>query len=428
MQEKQKIQQNNLIINLGRRAKVSWLTIASSLIVLLFYIPTGIVFPWQTVFYSLIAMVGLNLFFSCFVKRGKLLKLAVWLWPVGEVCLITLIVYYTGGFSSIFSFLYLIPITTLAILFSLNAGMGIAIFSSVAYLGLTLLEVYEFIPHISKIGAQVLEWQDNVYIAFSVLLNRILIFFGVAFLSGVLSVKQKKAEEMKDEFISITSHQLRTPITSIRLFTEMLRNEKIGSLSDKYGEYLDNIYYSAKRVTQLVDDFLNVSRLETGKLEVRLQLVQFENLIQNVINEVSPLAGIRKCCLVFQRPETKLSKILIDSDLIRQVLHNLLTNAIRYSPERECDILVKLEQKNNEEYLISVRDSGIGIPEKAKPSIFEKFFRADNAKKIETEGAGLGLYIAKMIMKVLNGKIWFESEENKGSTFYVSLPMTGEEK
>lgn len=419
---KQDVQKNTLIINLRRRVKLTWLTIVLALVLIIFFIPTGIVFSWHMVIYFLITMAGLNLLFSWFVKIEKFVELSVWLWPITEVWLITLIVYYTGGFASIFSFLYLIPITTSAVLFSLNAGMGVAIFSSVAFMGLSILEIYEFIPYVSKIGIQILKWQDNTYIAFSVLLNRILIFFGVAFLSGLLSSKQRKVEQMKTEFISITSHQLRTPITSIRLFAEMLRNERINGLNGRYREYLDNIYYSAGRVSQLVNNFLNVSHIESGKLNIEPQLIQLEDFIQNIINEVDPMAETKKCHLVFQKPETRLPKILIDPNLIRQVIYNLFTNAILYSPKRKCDILVKLEQKNNKEYLVSVRDIGIGIPEKAKPRIFEKFFRADNAKKIQTEGAGLGLYIAKLIIKDLGGKIWFESEENKGSTFYVTIP------
>ncbi|MCH7759367.1 HAMP domain-containing histidine kinase [Patescibacteria group bacterium] len=415
--------QNNLVPNLKKRVTITWLVLFFSLAILLFLIPLEIVFSWQIVISFFIVMAGLNLLFSWFIKKNKFIKLSLWLWPVSEIWLITLIIYYTGGFASVFSFLYLIPITTSAILFSLQAGLGIAIFSSFTYLGLTVLELYGVIPHVSKIGAEILTWPNSLYIAFSVILNRILIFFVVAYLGGFLSSRQKEMDKLKTEFISIASHQLRTPTTSIRLFVEMLRNETTDILSDKHREYLDNIHHSAGEIFQLVDDFLDISRIESGKLEVKPKLVQLEDIIRSVINDTASLAEFKKCRVIFQTPKEKFSPVLVDKNLIKQVINNLIVNAIRYSPgDKKCNAFIFLTEKNDREYLITIKDNGIGIPEEAQKNIFSKFFRADNAVKLETEGAGLGLYIARVIIEIIGGKIWFDSIKGQGSVFYITIP------
>lgn len=190
----------------------------------------------------------------------------------------------------------------------------------------------------------------------------------------------------------------------------------------------------------LVNDLLNVSRLETGRLKIEPKPTQIEDFIQSIIDEAVPMANSHKCKIIFQKPKKKLPKIPVDPTLMRQVIHNLITNAIRYSPKKEGRVIITLKQvtidnlqltkkeKVKGQVLISVADSGVGIPEEAQSRIFEKFFRADNAIKAEAEGSGLGLYVAKMIMEASGGKIWFESppKGNKtGAIFYASLPIKG---
>jgi PAS domain S-box-containing protein len=265
----------------------------------------------------------------------------------------------------------------------------------------------------------------------------------------------KEIDRMKTEFVSVASHQLRTPLTAIKLFSEMLLNGEADEDPAKVKEYIGDIHESTERMVRLVNDLLNVSRLETGRLKVAPEPTQLEGFIQSIIDDAKPLAEAKKCSIIFNAPKEKLPEIPVDHTLMRQVIHNLITNAIRYSPEKKCDILVTLEHKNiktpkerkpptgqvqkqknikskienlKSDFIISVKDSGIGIPKKAQSRIFEKFFRADNAQKSEAEGSGLGLYVAKMVAEASGGKIWFESEEGKGTTFYVTIPMQGMKK
>jgi len=232
----------------------------------------------------------------------------------------------------------------------------------------------------------------------------------------------KEIERMKTEFVSLASHQLRTPLTAIKLFIEMLINEEAGKLNTQQKDYMKNVQQSTERMIKLVSDLLNVSRLETGRLKIEPKSIQIEDFIQGLIKEAKDAATDRD--VVFQGPKTKLPKIPIDPTLMRQVIQNLITNAILYSPTKQCDVLVKLEQKDRD-YVVSIKDKGIGIPKDVQSRIFEKLFRADNAQKAQAEGSGLGLYVAKMIMVASGGKIWFESEEKKGTTFYVSIPIKG---
>ena len=236
--------------------------------------------------------------------------------------------------------------------------------------------------------------------------------------------KAKEIDRMKTEFVSVASHQLRTPLTAMQLFLEMLDNGEVGKLNEKQAEYVDNIYLSARRMVILVNDLLNVSRLEMGKLKIEPKAIQLESFIQNIIKETEVIWKKSKCNIDLQVPKTALPKVRIDQTLMRQVIHNLLVNAIHYSPSNRCSITVQIK-KEKKAYMISIQDRGIGIPESTKSQIFEKFFRADNAMKIITEGTGLGLYVSKIILDAAGGEIWFESREGKGTTFYVTIPIEG---
>jgi PAS domain S-box-containing protein len=245
---------------------------------------------------------------------------------------------------------------------------------------------------------------------------------GAVILHDVTHIKE--VDRMKTEFVSVASHQLRTPLTAIKLFVEMLADEEVGKLNSKQKDYMENIDRSTKRMIELVNDLLNVSRIETGRLKIDPKPTQLDEFIQSIIDESAPVLKEHHCSIIFEKLVKKIPLVPIDQTLVHQVFHNLITNAIRYSADGGCGIYVKLDQKDDY-YVISVRDNGIGIPKNEQSRIFQKFFRADNAQKKVTEGNGLGLYVAKMIVEASGGKIWFESESGKGTTFYVTLPKEG---
>ncbi len=238
----------------------------------------------------------------------------------------------------------------------------------------------------------------------------------------------KEIDRMKTEFVAVASHQLRTPLTAIKLFTDMMLRGETGKINKEQKEYLENVNESTERMVRLVNDLLNVTRIESGRLRVEPQEIEIKNLLKNIIAETKPLAANRQQKIIFKDNNVSIPKVKLDQNLVRQVFHNLIINAIRYSPEKTGNISIILSQDNKKTFTVAVHDNGIGIPKKAQKRIFEKFYRADNAIKSITEGTGLGLYVSKMIVESSGGKIWFESAKGKGSSFYVCMPIKGMEK
>lgn len=235
----------------------------------------------------------------------------------------------------------------------------------------------------------------------------------------------KEIKEMKTEFISIASHQLRTPLTSIKLFMEMLANERDGALNEKQREYVSDVRESTERMISLVNNLLNVSRLEEGKLKIEPRPDDLVYFIKDVIHGVMQLANDKNIKIKYNYPKKELPKVKLDRTLLHQVVHNLLTNAIKYSPSGQNAVIEVNLKNRKDDYLISIKDSGIGISQEERKRIFEKFFRSDDAVKAHAEGSGLGLYVAKIIIESSGADMWLRSQKGKGTTFYISIPHRG---
>ena len=236
-----------------------------------------------------------------------------------------------------------------------------------------------------------------------------------------LRSRHHELEQSKDEFVSLVSHQLRTPLTSMRLFVEMLLDGQVGTVNEKQHEYLRMIEVSTGRMIDLVSDFLNTSRLELGQLEIKPQPGHLEDIVASIVDQVTPLATQEKLTIVFEKPV--LPKVPIEPNLYGQIVNNLLSNAIHYTPEGGS-IHVNLAENANG-YQLDIADTGIGIPLAAQPELFKRFYRADNAKHVIGEGSGLGLYLVKRIVDICGGKVWYESHEGQGTTFHVIIPLSG---
>jgi len=234
--------------------------------------------------------------------------------------------------------------------------------------------------------------------------------------------KEKEIDKAKSEFVSLASHQLRTPLSVISWYAEMLIAGDAGQLNKEQENFLGEIYKGNQRMVELVNTFLNVSRLELGTFIVEPKPTDLKELVESVFSELSP--KIRKGKLeIIKKYATNLPKVSVDQKLMRMIIQNLLTNAVKYTPSNGRVILETTKDDVN--FKIIVTDTGYGIPKDVQDKIFIKLFRADNARERSTDGTGLGLYIVKLILDHTGGKISFTSEENKGTTFEIIMPLSG---
>ena len=232
--------------------------------------------------------------------------------------------------------------------------------------------------------------------------------------------KEKDIDRAKSEFVSLVSHQLRTPLSAVNWYTEMLLAGDAGDVNSRQKTYLEEIHTGSQLMVDMVNTFLSVSRLELGTFAIEPEPTDIVALTQSVIVEQKPQIKNKK--IKISVASKKIPLINADPKLLRMVVQNLLSNAIKYTPKYgKVDFSLSLD-KEKKNVIMKISDTGYGIPQDQQDRIFSKLFRASNVKKKDTSGTGLGLYIVKSIVDRSGGKIWFESEEGKGTTFYVTLP------
>jgi two-component system, chemotaxis family, CheB/CheR fusion protein len=231
--------------------------------------------------------------------------------------------------------------------------------------------------------------------------------------------KQKQLDRAKDEFISLVSHQLRTPLTAIRIYSEMLASGLLGPLDDRQKEHVSRIADSSVRLVHLVSGILDASKVELGSVESHPEKTDINKFIISQIKELQP-ASIEKGIDINFVPNSRVKEILVDRNALGVILNNLLTNATRYTLPGGTVSVSLVKSKGS--YMLNVKDNGIGIPKSAQPYIFNRFYRADNTANIEEHGTGLGLYMVKQMAEKVGYKITVTSAEGKGSTFSIRIP------
>lgn len=229
-------------------------------------------------------------------------------------------------------------------------------------------------------------------------------------------------DRAKSEFVSLASHQLRTPLTTVRWYSERMLGPHAPPLDKQAQRYVEEIYRSNLRLIDLVNALLNVSRIELGTVAIDSHPADLISVIDGVLRDIGPQLHAKRIKII-RRVTGPIPRLLLDVKLLGIVLQNVLTNAVKYSrPGGSIRVGVSRPASG---LMISVRDNGIGIPVDQQDKIFTKLFRADNARAIQPDGTGLGLYIARSVVERSGGKIWFKSQPRRGTTFFIQLPREG---
>jgi signal transduction histidine kinase len=235
------------------------------------------------------------------------------------------------------------------------------------------------------------------------------------------TTREKFVEIMKSEFVMVAAHQLRTPASGVKWSLRMLLDGDAGEMRPQQKEIIEKAYSTNEKVIHLVNDLLSVSKIEEGRFLGKLTLSDIEGVIQEVVEEYKEEIKKKNLEFEIEKQKSSLPRVMIDPVKMKIALGNIIDNAIKYT--RPGGKIIVSSKQENEEIKIEIQDTGVGILQDQQRKVFTKFFRGDNVLKIETEGNGLGLFIAREIIIAHGGGIWFRSEENKGTTFYLTVPI-----
>ena len=232
---------------------------------------------------------------------------------------------------------------------------------------------------------------------------------------------QNPEKPKMSEVVSVVAHQLKNPLSVIKGYLEVLIGEELGKINAKQKEYLSDAFENVGRMSRIVNYLLDISRIEEGRYELKLEKVNLEKITSQVIKDFSFWVKASNCQILFKKPK-KLPKVLVDPLKIRQVIENLISNAVKYKSVGlgKIEISIKKKDKN---LTFACKDNGIGIPKEDFKKVFSKFYRSENAIELDPSGSGLGLHINKAIVTLAGGKIWFRKNKDVGMTFYFTLPV-----
>ncbi len=347
---------------------------------------------------------------------------------IADVVFIGILSMLAKNYSVYFFSLFILPIAAAAFALETVNSLLVAIFSSI------------FVAANIAINTQSFADVRTVYLgAFQVTFLILLTFFTRALALQLRTEKSQRStaqaqlaavdkklddlEATEEEFVALTTHQLNTPLSIIRGYSSMLLNEDAGKLTKKQHLYVQEINQGSLRLAKLIKELLNITRLEEGSILKDRQLISIDKLIQQSLDHVSDRAQSNHVGIEVQQPKNKLA-VSVNPLLFVQVFSDLIDNAIKYSDSGQT-VTVSVKKAGNSVGIL-FKDRGIGIPATEQSRIFQRFYRATNSVDKDGQGTGLGLYLVRRIIKEYGGTITFNSEEGKGSTFMISLPLAEE--
>ncbi|MSR71649.1 MAG: HAMP domain-containing histidine kinase, partial [Candidatus Taylorbacteria bacterium] len=225
----------------------------------------------------------------------------------------------------------------------------------------------------------------------------------------------------KTEFVSFATHQLRSPLTAMKGYASLILEGDMGAVTPETKQAVERIFDSSKTLTNVVDNYLNISRIELGTMKYFISTLDMKKLVEELIGEIKPNITTAGLEINFTADAKETYMIEADADKFKQVIANLIDNSIKYTPKGKIDVTIDKNLKTHK-ILFSLKDTGIGMSDKTLPKLFKKFSRSDKASETNIRGTGLGLYLAKEIVAAHKGKIWATSDgENKGSHFFVEM-------
>ena len=230
----------------------------------------------------------------------------------------------------------------------------------------------------------------------------------------------KRLQELKNEFVFIAAHELRTPVTAIKGYISMIFEDTKANLTDSVRQSLETVSRANDRLVQLVNDILEIARSEAGRLKIEVFAVDIRESTEAILEEVAPLAAEKKLTLVYQ-PPADLPLVLADTARLKEIIMNFVSNAIKYN--RESGLVTITHEIADDKIVTHVADTGYGLSSEDQRHVFEKFFRSEAEIFKKIQGTGLGLFITKELVEKMGGQVWVKSEKNKGSTFSFSFPL-----
>jgi signal transduction histidine kinase len=243
---------------------------------------------------------------------------------------------------------------------------------------------------------------------------------------AVANERLQELDRLKSDFVSNVSHELRTPLTAIKGAVDLVLREVAGPLTEKQSHYLNRVRSNTQHLAGLINDLLDLSKIESGKIEVKTSHVSLGGLVHEVVETLRPVATEKVIALEANIPEPSIL-VWADRDKVNQVLMNLIGNAIKFAPA-QGRVTVSASRNGKESVQVSVHDTGLGIPPDEKEKIFDKFYQIAQVGEAKPKGTGLGLAICKALVELHGGRIWVESEINRGSTFSFTLPASAPQR
>jgi signal transduction histidine kinase len=231
---------------------------------------------------------------------------------------------------------------------------------------------------------------------------------------------EMEVDRMKSEFISLASHQLRTPLSAVKTYSHMLLDGYMGEVNESQKHSLHTIISASNRMNELISTLLNITRMESGTIAVTPKELEVDTVCKEALKDLELFAEDKDVTIEIKNIGAEGKKMHTDRLILKEIVTNLASNAIKYTSEGGT-VTVTIKSRAND-VLISIADTGWGIPADVQSKIFSKFFRAQNVLKRETSGTGLGLYLVNGLVNAIGGKIWFKSAENEGTTFYFTIP------